>query len=139
MYAYDQNSPIYIFHLEGRIKPYVRMTQAGKWVKRQAQEYLTSKENLQWQLKSQMQDHSWIMFPTKIALGAIISFHPARHNCDLDNLVKALLDAAQGVVFKDDRWVDFIKATRSDSEQDDVAILTVFIIAKQVSNAQGPP
>ena len=34
------------------------------------------------------------------------------YKSDLDNIVKAVLDACQGTVFKDDRWVDYIEAVR---------------------------
>jgi len=61
------------FVLQGKVKPYVRMTRRGKYVSRQAQEYLTSKSKLGWQM----------------------------------------MDAANGIVYPDDRWIDEIVAKRA--------------------------
>ena len=115
----------YTFRLLGRIKPFVRMTQRGKWVDPQAQAYLASKEHLAWQMLQQMQANEWEMIPRGIPLGTVILIQPARHNSDLDNLAKAMLDAAQGVVFEDDRWVDVIIAARHDGKEE-IGRLTVF-------------
>ena len=96
----------YAFRLTGTVKPYVRMTRRGKWVDPQAQEYLASQDALGWQLKQQMQANEWEMIPRGIPLAAVIVIQPVRHDEDIDNLAKALLDAAQKIVFEDDRWVD---------------------------------
>ena len=119
----------YTFRLLGRIKPFVRMTQRGKWVDPQAQEYLDSKARLGWQMLKQMQENEWELIPRGIPLGVAVVIRPARHNQDLDNLVKALMDAAQGIVFEDDRWVDVIIAARHD-DGDDETYLTVFHLAE---------
>ena len=118
----------YTFRLLGRIKPFVRMTQRGKWVNPQAQEYLASKEYLEWQMLEQMRENEWELLARGIPLGVVIVIQPALHNRDLDNLAKTTLDAAQGVVFEDDRWVDFIIAVRYGSGHDE-ARLTVFRLA----------
>ena len=39
------------------------------------------------------------------------------HNRDLDNETKAILDAAQGIVFEDDRWIDEIQAYRRRGDE----------------------
>lgn len=103
----------YHFHLDGPFKPYVRMTRRGKWVKPQAQEYLSSKDRLQWQLALRMAAEQWERIPRGIPLRISIWISPVDHRRDLDNEIKALLDAAQGIVFEDDRWVDDITAGRS--------------------------
>jgi len=104
--------------ITGKIKPYVRMTQRGKWVKPDAQEYLASKAAIQYKLKNQMAIQRLAPFPPQTPLKISLSFRlPTPHRCDLDNLIKAVLDAAQGVVFKDDRWVDDIVATRCTADE----------------------
>lgn len=106
------------FDLPGRFKPYVRMTQRGKWVKPEAQAYLASKTIMAHQMKKQMLELEWEMIPRGIPLTVRIAIWRTRHNRDLDNEVKAILDAAQGVVFEDDRWVDAIDARRCDRTED---------------------
>lgn len=102
-----------IFEIQGKIKPYVRMTQRGKWVEPNAIEYLRSKRSIQLQIKNQMTLADLDKLPDKTPLKASIAIRmPGVHKCDLDNLVKALLDAAQAIAFKDDRWIDAISATR---------------------------
>ena len=108
----------YIFRLTGRFKPYVRMTQQSKFVDPEAKAYLASKERLGWELLEQMQANEWELIPRGISLGVSIAISPVRHNQDLDNCIKALLDAAQGIVFEDDRWVDVIIASRHDGEEE---------------------
>lgn len=108
----------YEFVLPGRFKPYVRMTQRSKWVDPQAVEYLASKEHLQWQLQVQMREHGGELIPRRIPLGVLIFISPALHNMDLDNQEKALLDAAQGIVFEDDRWVDLVVVLRCSRGED---------------------
>ena len=107
----------YQFILQGPIKPYVRMTRRGMWVDPQAQQYLASKDALARAMKSQMQAHGWDMLPEETPLLVNITISPAKHNRDLDNEVKALLDAAQGIVFKNDCWVDAITAVRGPGDK----------------------
>ena len=106
------------FVIDGWIKPYVRMTQRGKWKSRDAQEYLTNKAAISWQLKCQMAD-AWVIWPEGTPLAVTLRFEIPRklHYCDLDNLVKAVLDAAQTVLFADDRYVDRIRASRIEADK----------------------
>ena len=100
------------FKLEGKPTPYVRMTQRGKFVKPAAKRYLNSKAALAWQMRQQMGGRA--LFGRE-PLGVVITFgyeRGADHRRDLDNEVKAVLDAANGVVWEDDRWVDVIHARR---------------------------
>ncbi|MHC4088719.1 MAG: RusA family crossover junction endodeoxyribonuclease [Planctomycetota bacterium] len=102
------------FLIRGKIKPYVRMTQKSKFVDPQAREYLASKDVIKAQLRATMARKGWEMLPAQTPLQATIFFNvPGWLHCsDLDNQVKAVLDAAQGVVFKNDCWVDAITARR---------------------------
>jgi len=122
---------MYTFQLTGKIKPYVRMTQKGKHVDPQAQEYLVSKDALQWQMRQQMQQNDWAATRRGIPLGATLIVRPARHDSGLDNIVKAVLDAAQGIVYEDDRWIDYIRSSRGPSQgNEDTAYFTVFLLGQ---------
>lgn len=107
------------FVITDKIKPAVRMTQRGKWVKKDAQEYLASKAAIGWQLKEQMQERGWTMLPERTPLRMSVVFViPKRLHCaDLDNQIKSLADSAQGIVFKDDRWIDEIRALRRGGDK----------------------
>lgn len=102
----------YTFELTGRFKPYVRMTQKSKFADPEAKAYLASKDALGFQMLQQMVASGWELIPRGIPLGVLIVIQPVLHNRDLDNEIKAVLDAAQGVVFEDDRWVDVILSGR---------------------------
>jgi len=122
---------MYTFQLTGKIKPYVRMTQKSKHVDPQAQEYLVSKDALQWQMRQQMQQNDWAATGRGIPLGTTLTVRPARHDSDLDNIVKAVLDAAQGIVYEDDRWIDYIRSSRGPSQgNEDTAYFPVFLLGE---------
>lgn len=109
-------SSTYRFVIKGRFKPYVRMTQRGKWVVPKAQQYLASKKRLGFDFQRQMHEHGWEMLPATTPLWIQILKTPAHHNRDIDNEAKALLDAMSGVVFPDDRWVDGLSIWRADAK-----------------------
>jgi len=100
------------FVFAGKIKPYVRMTRRSKYANPAAQEYLASKEAIQWQMKQQMGAAG--MLAAQTPLSVIIEFHirERMHTMDLDNLIKAILDAGNGIAYPDDRWIDQIVARR---------------------------
>jgi len=119
-------SEVRSFRLTGKPKPYVRMTRRGKWVKPEAQEYLASKAALALEMRQQMRGaEPFGRYP----LGVRIDFRYTRgvdHRRDLDNEIKAVLDAANGIVYEDDRWVDRITAVRREGIGDDHVILNVW-------------
>jgi Holliday junction resolvase RusA-like endonuclease len=99
------------FIITGEIKPYVRMTRRGKWGSPQAQEYLSSKAAIQMQLKEQMRGRERLgRVPIQVRM--FISVADRLHTKDLDNQIKAVLDACNGIVWADDRWIDDISAVR---------------------------
>lgn len=101
------------FTLTGKIKPYVRMTRRGKWVSDDAQEYLASQAAIAHQLKQQMNARGWEMLPAKTPLAVELSIATDKvHISDLDNTLKAVLDAANKIVFADDCWIDRVKVWR---------------------------
>ena len=104
---------------DATIKPYVRMTKRGKYVDPQAMEYLASKGCLQVKIKELMSLHKIEMLPGQTALAVWITLGvPSKqgHRCDVDNLAKAVLDACNGILYPDDRWVDFLSVYRYVTE-----------------------
>jgi len=96
------------FRITGRIIPYVRMTQRSKFTDPDAIAYLASQEAIRWQLKQQMAEHGWEMLPKGVPLFVSVLFAVTSrlHGDDLDNKKKAVLDAMQSLVYKNDCWVD---------------------------------
>jgi len=107
------------FNLYGPIKPYTRMTRRGKWTSPAAQAYLESQEALRWQIAELMAVNGWQMIEAGQPLAVDISITvPKRLNTfDLDNAVKAVIDAAQSIVFKNDLWINQIIARRQLGEE----------------------
>lgn len=101
------------FEIEGKIKPCVRTTRGSLW-NEQSREYAKSKTDMQIQFTNQMANNKWEMWPSPKPLAMEIRYCvPSRlHGHDIDNVIKAICDAAQGTVFKDDRYIDIIKAER---------------------------
>lgn len=102
------------FTITKKITPYVRMTNKGKWVDERAKQYLASQEAIAWQFKEQCTT----MLPERRPIRVAIEIQtPTPYTGDLDNLVKALLDSAQGIVFKNDCWVSEIYARRERAKE----------------------
>ena len=119
---------IYISPVE--IVPYVRMTQRGKYVKRDAQRYLASQEALALQLKNFMQNNGFNMIPKGNPIRVTMTYYAPTnpgHGADLDNQLKAILDACKGIVFEDDRWVDSINIQRIFNKSGSEPSLTMFV------------
>ena len=102
----------YHLRIDDCFKPYVRMTQRGKFVRPEAQAYLASKDALQLQLNQQMVDLPMLSESTPLHVDILIDHAHRFNNRDLDNEIKAILDAMQGIVFKNDCWIDRISARR---------------------------
>jgi crossover junction endodeoxyribonuclease RusA len=127
--------PITIW-IEGRVVPYTRMTQRGKYVKPDAVRYIDSQNRLKSVIARDTTEYmrgEWYV-PEKCQFGAHMTFYVASlHKCDLDNLVKAVMDACQKVLFKDDRYCDTIFATRVLSgEHDEGVAITLYEIDNDV-------
>jgi Holliday junction resolvase RusA-like endonuclease len=114
-----------IFTLKGKFQPYTRRTHQGRHSER-AKAYHASQNEIGWQLKRQMAMHGWEMLAERTPLGVKgrIVMKSALHRPDLDNQAKALLDAAQGIVFKDDRWIDEAHWTR-ELGNEDITVLRI--------------
>jgi Holliday junction resolvase RusA-like endonuclease len=97
--------------LAGPVVPYTRMTQRSKWTTR-SQRYLASQTALRVQMQAQMAANGWAMYPAKLPLRLRVVFGWCVHTHDLSNLVKAVEDAANKIVWADDRWIDSITTER---------------------------
>ena len=116
VYAVDQK---YLFVIEGEIIPYVRMTRRGKYNDPLAQDYMTSQTAIQWQLNCQMVDRNLPMLPMQTPLAVSIIVETKRgHTFDTDNAAKAVLDAAQGIVFGNDLWIDWLHVERRKHDRE---------------------
>ena len=99
------------FTYPGEIVPYVRVGQE-RWTPR-ARRYFASKDNLGLAVKLQMQANGWPMLPPKTPFVVSALFWRRRlYTADVDNLVKAALDALQGIVFEDDRYCLRVEAEK---------------------------
>ena len=107
-----------LFTITGKVKPYVRMTQRSKFANPQAIQYLASKEAIAWQFKTAMAADVHAFWAAEVPLRVDIVFNvPNRKNtCDIDNLIKAIFDAGNGIVWPDDRWIDAVSARRRLSD-----------------------
>ena len=85
--------------------PAVRMTQRGKWVNSKARRYIDNQHILGWEYKRIMTEQNWSMFPPRSPFWIRMTItRPDLYTYDLDNALKAVLDAAKGIVFEDDRY-----------------------------------
>lgn len=96
------------FVVPGRPVPAVRMTQRSKWVDPQAQRYLEYKEFAGWIAKQAVKQK-----PITGQVAAKFRFYlkPKGRNPDLSNLIKAIEDALNKIVWKDDVQVRHIDAS----------------------------
>lgn len=102
------------------IKPYVRMTQRGKYVDPQAQQYLNNQNTLMTLLRNQLQWQNAEMYPKEIPLKVVMQVwtHTSQgYKADLDNILKAVMDASEGILFENDRWIDEFQVVRHVGEK----------------------
>lgn len=88
--------------------PYVRMTQRGKYVSRRAQAYMASQEAFALKLKVAA-SRAGVELTLPGERFALAVCFPAGRG-DLDNRLKALMDALSGLVWPDDRAVVALSA-----------------------------
>jgi Holliday junction resolvase RusA-like endonuclease len=69
------------------------------------------KERVRWELRT-----LWPSPPIKGNVGINLIFQVSKRNKDLDNMVKFMLDAMEGIVFKNDRQVSEIYARKEAGE-----------------------
>ena len=123
------------------LTPYVRMTQKGKYGSERAQKYMSNQEEWKDYFQYLIVDLNPPRYPhvkkekigkhtldveyyypipdrTPFRVELIFTFHPDKdpHYCDLDNLVKAIMDAGNKILYWDDRWCDSIVAVRQNAD-----------------------
>ena len=69
------------------------------------------KERLKWLIRT-----IWYTPPLEGDVGINLIFQVSKKNKDLDNMVKFILDAMEGIVFKNDRQVASIYARKESGE-----------------------
>jgi len=107
------------------VVPYVRMTRRSKYASDRAQRYLSNQAVLRALMANEMVGREpFARTPLKVDM-AFYEAGSVDHRRDLDNLVKAVLDAGKGVLWEDDRWIDEVRATREawEHDEDQVSIL----------------
>ena len=121
----DSRRLIASFTVPGRPVPAVRMTRRSKWVNPQAKRCLDYQMLVAWHARAATTGR-----PTAapVRLDAVFHLHGARRG-DLSNLVKAVEDALNGVVWVDDRQVvelhAWILECGKDDEKVEVGVITV--------------
>lgn len=117
------------FVIEGYIVPYVRMTHRSKHADPRARRYLSSKAAIVLQFHQQMQALGYSMIDGQTPFGiSLDADHSAGHRADLDNILKAVLDAGSDVVYPDDRWCDAIERTVRTNTGTDKAVFEVWTL-----------
>ena len=104
------DNPFMDFEIEGEIVPYVRMTQRSMWVNKRALAYRCSQSAIRDQIAIQMAQKQYEKIDKQPTLFVITVCTKRGHRFDLDNVVKAVIDAAQTVVISNDMWIDKISA-----------------------------
>jgi len=105
--------------IEGfHVMPHVHMTQRGKYVKPRAKKYLASQTELRKLFWLQMNQKDYEKVPEKTPYQLWISMNQrSGHRADITNLIKAIEDAMNEVVYPDDRWCDGIMSLRLNNKE----------------------
>lgn len=85
------------FHLV----PYTRMTRRSKFVSKSAKRYMSNQEALKWAFRENLND--WV-YEGAVSIAFTVHYADKRVR-DLDNCMKALGDALQGIVIKNDSQI----------------------------------
>jgi len=94
--------------IPGRPVPYTRMTQKGKWVRKDAGRYLNYKNHV---TACAMEQGIRLGDITRLKVTVYLfgKTTPFGRDGDVDNYLKAAMDALNGIAYKDDRQI--IEAT----------------------------
>lgn len=84
--------------------PQPRMTQRGKYVKENAINYLKWKEEVGWEVKLRFKNQSPWTELLKMS-GKFYLTLRMYNQCDLSNLIKAIEDALQGIIYLNDKQI----------------------------------
>lgn len=128
------------FTITGSFVPYVRMTRRGMWHSPQAQRYLDSQGYLRMHFAQQMGSHGWEQIPKKVPLAVTIQIERKKrlHGTDIDNMAKSCLDAAQGIVYADDRYIDRLQVSRRQTDRDRLELTVTRLEEEEDAIAEHP-
>jgi Holliday junction resolvase RusA-like endonuclease len=104
----------------------VRMTRKGKYKDEAAQRYLSYKQAIQWQIAVQNKEETIFENPVEVDVVFFMpipkswskpkrmrhAFTPHKTKPDIDNILKGLFDALNGLIWKDDNIVAKVSATK---------------------------
>lgn len=105
------------------ITPYVRMTGRGKYVKKNAQRYIKSQEALHWELIRQFKAADLFLSNGFFKVSGKFVIAKREGIKDIDNLGKAVLDAAQGIIFDNDKQVKEVHWKKEAGNRDFAEII----------------
>ena len=123
---------IFVAYLPGRHRPYTRMTQKGKWVDKRAKAYLKSQSRLRGCLMEAKVTQGYTtgpIFERGVPLRVVLLYDWCLNNMDISNLLKAVEDAANGIIWDDDRWIDEVLARRYKKGGKGKAVLIVMPVS----------
>ena len=95
------------FSVPGRPVPAVRMTQKGKWGNA-AQRYLAYKRQVALCAQAAMAGKNPVEGPVVAEMSVFVSGRRG----DIDNYIKSVFDACNGIVYRDDRQIGEIRQAR---------------------------
>lgn len=112
-------NPIEIELHEVELIPYVRMTRRSMHVNKYAKAYVAQQKELRAGVSQILAGQGLDSFdgmyiPDKTPFMLLLQIFTLKriHRCDLDNMVKSVLDLSQGIVFKNDSYCDAIISSR---------------------------
>ena len=110
------------------IIPYVRMTQRGKFKSKQARKYMKNQKHLGWFLYEATRMAKWEATDDPIRLMCVFNISKRASVKDLSNLVKAVEDAGNGILWEDDRFITQLEAYKNKIDKED----SIFIEVKKI-------
>ena len=118
------------FTVPGRAVPAVRMTQRSKYTRR-AKRYLAYKNQVGWIARQHFKGK-----PTKAPVAVEVKIYLHRGvQGDVDNYFKSIADSLNKIIYKDDRQIKMIKASKIEciSEDDERVEVKVYEIDKLIA------
>ncbi|MGG4288354.1 RusA family crossover junction endodeoxyribonuclease [Priestia megaterium] len=133
------------YHIKIQPMGAVRMTRRGKFVSETAQRYLSYKDEIKRQIVKQVKERELMKDEIEVEVmffmpipqswskkkreAAVLKPHKSKP--DIDNLLKGLFDALNGLIWKDDNLVSKVSAVKIYVPQDEGIMVTVKEIDKE--------
>lgn len=133
------------------LQPYVRMTQKSMYINKYAKIYLASKAKLKELMLYEIKDklnytstkkakaglhtfdvETYYAIPDKtpFRIYATVNYPKGKlkRKQDIDNILKALLDAGNELIYNDDRWCDAAQIDRHETTSDDLKDIEIWMM-----------